>query len=147
MANKRPPVIFNELEKPKGKNAILRSPAEIAADNELIDEGFETVQDFKNSINQENKISGNQENAARKAEQEKAAIRASYPKATYRLSPEAVEAIEDIKRIIRRKYKGKILLEEVVEEAVLAAYRDLTENGDSSFLVNKFSGNQENKIS
>src|SRR5689334_8923430 len=124
MANKRPPLTFSELDKPKGKGAILRTPEEIAAENELFDVDADT-QEIQESSSEDFNISGNQELWKNKKELDKAALRASYPKGTYRLSPEALEAIEDIKRLIRRQYKGKILLEEVVEEAVIAAYHDL----------------------
>jgi hypothetical protein len=66
--------------------------------------------------------------------------RAQFPKATYRMSPEALEAIDDAKRILRRQYQIKASLEEIAEEAILAAYRDLTENQHASMLVRKLAG-------
>jgi hypothetical protein len=65
--------------------------------------------------------------------------RSKYPKATYRLSPEAVEAIDEAKRLLRRRHQIKASLEEIAEEAILAAYRDLLENQHASFLVSKLS--------
>jgi hypothetical protein len=65
--------------------------------------------------------------------------RTHYSKATYRLSPEAIEAIDEAKRILRRHHQIKASLEEIAEEAILTAYRDLLENQHASFLVNKLS--------
>jgi hypothetical protein len=71
--------------------------------------------------------------------------RTHYPKATYRLSPEAIEAIDEAKRILRRHHQVKASLEEIAEEAILAAYRDLLENQHASFLVNKLSRKPANQ--
>ena len=71
--------------------------------------------------------------------------RTGYPKATYRLSPEALEAIDETKRMLRRRYKIKASLEEIAEEAILAACHDLLENQQASMLVLKFSGKQEDQ--
>ena len=71
--------------------------------------------------------------------------RSKYPKATYRLSPEAVEAIDEAKRLLRRRHQIKASLEEIAEEAILAAYRDLLENQHASFLVNKLTRKPANK--
>lgn len=66
------------------------------------------------------------------------AIRSSdaYTKVTYRLSNEAVQATEDMKALLKRRYGFKrVNLEEIVEEALLAAQRDLEEQQAQSFLV------------
>ena len=66
------------------------------------------------------------------------AIRSSdaYTKVTYRLSNEAVQAAEDMKALLKRRYGFKrVNLEEVVEEALLAAQRDLQEHQEQGFLV------------
>lgn len=60
----------------------------------------------------------------------------AYTKVTYRLSNEAVQAAEDMKALLKRRYGFKrVNLEEVVEEAILAARRDLEEQQEQGFLV------------
>ncbi len=60
----------------------------------------------------------------------------AYTKVTYRLSNEAVQATEDMKALLKRRYGFKrINLEEIVEEALLAAQRDLEEHQEQGFLV------------
>jgi hypothetical protein len=71
------------------------------------------------------------------------AKRAFFTKATYRLCDEALAAVDDAKNILKRQYKVKVNLEEIVETAVLEIFRDLTENKDNSILVTKYSGNPE----
>ncbi len=66
------------------------------------------------------------------------ALRSSdaYTKVTYRLSNEAVQATEDMKALLKRRYGFKrVNLEEIVEEALLAAQRDLEEHQEQGFLV------------
>jgi hypothetical protein len=66
------------------------------------------------------------------------ALRSSdaYTKVTYRLSNEAVQAAEDMKALLKRRYGFKrVNLEEIVEEALLAAQRDLEEHQEQGFLV------------
>ena len=58
-----------------------------------------------------------------------------YTKATYRVRNEATDAVEDMRLLLKRTYGIKALREEIVEEAILAAQRDLLENGETSFLV------------
>ena len=68
------------------------------------------------------------------------AVRSSpaYTKVTYRLKNEAVEATEDMKAQLKRRYGFKrINLEEIVEEVILAALRDLEEQQAQSFLVQR----------
>ena len=72
--------------------------------------------------------------------------RTAYPKATYRISPEAVEALEDAKRTLRRTYKLKATLEEIAETALIAIYADLMDNKDSSILVNQFAGDPARQV-
>ncbi len=60
----------------------------------------------------------------------------AYTKVTYRLSNDAVQATEDMKTLMKRRYGFKrVNLEEIVEEAILAAQRDLEEHQAQSFLV------------
>ncbi len=61
-----------------------------------------------------------------------------YTKATYRVRNEATDAIEDMRLLLKRQYGIKALREEIVEEAILAAQRDLLENREASFLVSHF---------
>jgi protein tyrosine/serine phosphatase len=104
----------------------------------------------------ENKITGNQETTqkipqpqnpeiqnSRKPEPQKFVKREFFTKATYRLCDEALDAIEDAKKILKRQYKIKVNLEEIAEEAILAAYKDLLNKQEKSILVTTFSGKQE----
>jgi len=130
---KRRPVSFPELDAPKGKGAILRSAEEVDAEQQLL-ESQETSE-------QENNDSGNQASLYTSIpESQQTGNRTGYTKATYRLSSQALEAIDDAKRILRRRYQSKVTLEEIAEEAILAAYRDLLEDQQASMLANKFSG-------
>ena len=62
-------------------------------------------------------------------------------KVTYRFPPEAVEAVEDIRRILRRQHGvRKVNREDIAQAAVMEALRDLEERGDSSFIVREFLG-------
>lgn len=130
---KRRPVSFPELDTPKGKGAILRSAEEVDAEQQLL-ESQETWE-------QENKLSGSQESLYTNIPgSQQSGNRTDYAKATYRLSSEALEAIDDAKRVLRRRYQVKVTLEEIAEEAILAVYQDLLDNQQSSILVNKFTG-------
>jgi vacuolar-type H+-ATPase subunit I/STV1 len=132
---KRRPVSFPELDAPRGKGAILRSTEEVEAEQQLLEN--------QEAGHQANKLSVDPElQNARNPESQQSGSRAEYTKATYRLSPEALEAIDDAKRILRRRYQAKVSLEEIAEEAILAAYRDLLDNQQSSMLANKFSGSK-----
>ncbi len=131
MPNKRRPISFPELE-PKGKGAILRSAEEVAAEQEILE-------------SQQAGIPENQQSSV--AEGQSAGNRAGYPKATYRLSPQALEAIDEAKRILRRQHNTRVSLEEIAEEAILAAYNDLLENQENSMLASKFTGKLANKHS
>ena len=122
MPSKRRPISFPELE-PKGRGAILRSAEEVAAEKQLLESQEAGMPDSQHAVVPESQHAGN---------------RASYPKATYRLSPEALEAIDEAKRILRRRHNIKVSLEEIAEEAILAAYNDLQENQQASMLANKF---------
>ncbi len=69
--------------------------------------------------------------------------RSSFQKVTYHLSPEAIDAIEDAKRILRREYDSKTTLEEIAEIAILEAYNDLIKNQQTSKLVNQITSKPE----
>jgi hypothetical protein len=117
MANKRQPLTFPELEG-RGRRAILRSADEVQAEQETLTSTPEREPEIQNAS-----IPDFQN-----------ASRTQYVKATYRLHPEAIDAIEDAKRILRRQYNLRVSLEEIAEQAVLAAYRDLLENQQTSNL-------------
>ncbi|MDQ5853615.1 MAG: hypothetical protein M3380_16400 [Chloroflexota bacterium] len=135
---KRRPVSFPELDAPKGKGAILRSAEEVDAEQQMLER--------QEAWEQENNLSGSQEGLyASIPESQQSGNRTDYTKATYRLSPEALEAIDDAKRVLRRRYQVKVTLEEIAEEAILAVYQDLLDNQQSSMLVNKFSGKKGNR--
>ena len=58
---------------------------------------------------------------------------------TYRFSPEAVEAVEDIRRILRRAHgMRKVNREQITEAAVLEALRELERSGADSPLAKRF---------
>jgi hypothetical protein len=62
-------------------------------------------------------------------------------KVTYRFRSDAVEAVEDIRRILRRNYGvRKVNREDIAQAAVLDALRDLEERGPASFLAREFTG-------
>ena len=151
MANKRRPLTFSELDElqPKGRGAILRTPEELEAEKHLLENEKAGKPELQETVKQEIQLDGIQEiQKTRKpasqipsnTESSPVRNRANYPKVTYRLSFEAIDAIEDMKRILRRQYGVKVNLEEIAEEAILAAHRDLLEKQKSSNLVKKFSG-------
>ncbi len=108
--SKRPSFAFPELEG-RGRHAILRPAPEVAAELATLE---------------------------RQAQAEAAAVKERI-KVTYRFTPEAVEAVEDIRRILRRRYGvHKVNREEVAQEAVLEAFRQLEESGADSFLAKRF---------
>lgn len=161
MPGKRKPLSFPELDNltPKGKGAILRSSEEVEAERAAM--AAQEEMEVEEIELPENKISRKQESinsgkAAIKASDPSPipreislspTQRATYKKSTYRLRPEALEALEDIKRHLRRRYDIKLNLEVIVEEAVFIAYRDLLEKEAASVLVEKISGNQDFKKS
>ena len=106
--SKRPSFAFPELEG-RGRHAILRPAPEVAAELATLER------------------------------QAQAAAVKERIKVTYRFTPEAVEAVEDIRRILRRRYGvHKVNREEVAQEAVLEAFRQLEESGADSFLAKRF---------
>jgi hypothetical protein len=119
MASKRTGLTLPEQER-KGRQAILRSANEVAAEEEALATGQEPVG---------------------------VAHRSKYPKVTYRICPEAYEAIHDTKRALRQSYGIRATLEEVAEAALIAIYADLEENQESSILVSQYSGKPEHQSS
>ena len=60
-------------------------------------------------------------------------------KVTYRFRADAVEAVEDIRRILRREYGvRKVNREDIAQAAVLEALKQLEGQGDACFLVREF---------
>ncbi len=60
-------------------------------------------------------------------------------KVTYRFRADAVEAVEDIRRILRREYGvRKVNREDIAQAAVLEALKQLESEGDGCFLVREF---------
>jgi hypothetical protein len=150
MASKRKPLTFAELDnlepQPKGRGAILRSAEEVEAEQrQLAESEVEELSfdDPKDSAKVELQISTIPQtrnsanpplsNAAKVEKQ--AAIRTTYAKASYRMHPDAFDAISDAKRLLRRQFNLPVSLEEIAEKAILVAYNDLLENGESSGLV------------
>ena len=154
MANKRRPLTFSELDalQPKGRGAILRSPEELEAEQHLLENQEAGEPELQEAVIQEIQNDGIQENQKTRkptrqipsnTDTQLTRNRANFPKVTYRLSVEAIDAIEDMKRMLRRQYGVKVNLEEIAEEAILAAHRDLMERQKTSNLVKKFSGKPE----
>ena len=60
-------------------------------------------------------------------------------KVTYRFQADAVEAVEDMRRILRREYGvRKVNREDIAQAAVLEALKLLESQGDGCFLVREF---------
>ncbi|MCH7481711.1 MAG: hypothetical protein IIC95_01625 [Chloroflexi bacterium] len=60
-------------------------------------------------------------------------------KVTYRFRADAVEAVEDIRRILRREYGvRKVNREDIAQAAVLEALKQLEAQGATCFLVQEF---------
>ncbi len=60
-------------------------------------------------------------------------------KVTYRFLPEAVEAVEDIRQILRRQYGlRKVNREDIAQAAVMEALRALEQDGATSFVAREF---------
>jgi hypothetical protein len=60
-------------------------------------------------------------------------------KVTYRFRTDAVEAVEDIRRILRRQFGvRKVNREDIAQVAVLQALKSLEADGARSYLVQEF---------
>jgi hypothetical protein len=150
MASKRPPMSMPELEA-RGRHAILRSAEEVQAEEALLQQQPESQNSGKpESQHPRNTESPNAGNTARRtprkpADQENRIPDDQQPgaengqtrvKVTYRLSPEAFDAIYEAKQLLRRR-RIKASLEEIAEEAIMAAYQDLLDNPGHSMLERK----------
>lgn len=126
MAKRRDPLRFGELEA-KGRGSILRSRAEILAEQEQAGDP-------------EVRQSGS---PAIRIGADEGVDRGAFMKATYRICPEAVEAIDELKRRLRRQLGRRVTYEEIAEAALVGALDDLTKNRESSFLARWMSGDPE----
>jgi hypothetical protein len=70
---------------------------------------------------------------------------ADSEKVTYRLSLEALDAVEDAKRLLRSRYRIKATRGQIAEAALIAAYADLVTKGEGSSLVKRLTTNTENQ--
>ena len=151
MAHKRQPVSFPEFEA-RGRRAILRTPEEVQAETVLLEnqqagmpaDGQADQPEPPPQYQNEPMLLATHPDASI-PERQIASIPAVLIKATYRLSAEAIEAIEDAKRILRRQYNLRVNLETIAEQAILAAYNDLLENQQASTLVTKLTGTERRK--
>ena len=109
---KRPAFSFPELEK-RGRRTILRSAEEVQAEIEALEHQGAELEAPKERI-----------------------------KVTYRFSPAAVEAVEDIRRLLRRRHGiRKATREDIAQVAVLEALRTLEDAGADSFVARHFGSN------
>ena len=136
---KRPAVSFPELEA-RGRRAILRTPEEVHAEEELLESQHSNVPESQKASISE------RQNAGTPALLQDG-NRALYRKATYRLSSDALDAIDEAKRLLWRQYRLRVSREEIAEGAILAAYHDLLENQNASTLVHQLSSKPENQTS
>jgi hypothetical protein len=110
---RRPAFAFPELEG-RGRRAILRSADEVSAELTALAERDEAPDEPDESSKERIKV-------------------------TYRFKADAVEAVEDIRRILRRELGvRKVNREDIAQAAVLEALRDLEANGAQSFLAQRF---------
>ena len=110
----------NAGPEPKGRREILRSRDEIAADEEIL----------------ESQASGDPASQLRDTKPD----RTQFQKVTYRISPDAADAIYEARRALRREHGIKASLEEIAEAAILTAFQDLVEKEQESNLVYRLSG-------
>jgi hypothetical protein len=73
------------------------------------------------------------------AEIQRAALRKTYDKTSYRLCPEAFDAISAAKQLLKRKFGLRASFEDIAEIALIVAQEDLEQNGDQSELVKRLS--------
>jgi hypothetical protein len=73
------------------------------------------------------------------AENQRALQRKSYDKTSYRLCPEAFDAIENTKRLLKRKFGIKATFEDIAEIALILINEDLEAKGEECELVKRLS--------
>lgn len=137
MAKKRSGLAFPDNADPRGRRAILRSRDEIAADEEALES--------RSSGDPESQNSGSSSSAEEPGSGKP--DRTTYQKVTYRVSPEAVDAVYEAQRMLRRTHKIKATLEEIAELALIATYEDLANREEASTLVCRLSGIPESQDS
>jgi|TARA_B100001750_G_C15142331_1_gene415326 hypothetical protein len=109
---KRPNFSFPELDS-RGRGTILRTSEEVAAEVRALEQ--------------------------QEKEEEFAASDRERIKVTYRFSPEAIDAVEDIRRLLRRNHGlRKVNREDIAQSAVIQALQDLEHAGAESFLAKHF---------
>jgi hypothetical protein len=92
------------------------------------------------SANAETQKSANlQKQNSANAETQRAALRKTYDKTSYRLCPEAFDAINAAKQLLKRKFGLRVSFEDIAEIALIVAQEDLEQNGDQSELVKRLS--------
>ena len=113
---KRPIFAFPELDS-RGRRAILRTVEEVSAELEVLEQ--QSTDDTSMDIER--------------------------VKVTYRFRPDAVEAVEDIRRILRRHHGvRKVNREDIAEEAVIEALKQLEEFG-ANWARGGFPGSAEDR--
>jgi hypothetical protein len=70
---------------------------------------------------------------------------ANYPKVTYQLNPNIIDMLDEAKHTLKKKYRLKVSLNSIVEEAIHMVCQDLEDNKETSFLVNLFTRKLEDK--
>ena len=109
MARSKRPVFVFPELESRGRRTILRSTEEVSAELNAL-EAVDEKEDVKERV-----------------------------KVTYRFRADAVEAIEDIRRILRRQYGvRKVNREDIAQVAVLQALKNLEAEGTKSYLVQEF---------
>ena len=109
MARSKRPAFVFPELESRGRRTILRSTEEVTAELDAL-ETVEEEEDVKERV-----------------------------KVTYRFRPDAVEAVEDIRRILRRQYGvRKVNREDIAQVAVLQALKSLEAEGAESYLVQEF---------
>lgn len=150
---KRPTLAFPELEA-RGRRAILRTHEEVQAEEAMLERQDAGTPDVQTASTPESQNAGNpavqtsgtpEDQMSRDPALQKSGGRMSYPKATYRLRPATLDAIEEAKRLLRRTYNLRVSLEDIAEEAILAAHRDLLERRHASTLVSRLARRPESQ--
>ena len=131
MAKKRSSLAFPDKADPKGRRAIIRSRDEIDKDEGVLANLKPGDPEFRNSGKPERHRPD----------------RSAYQKVTYRINPQAADAIYEVRRLLRREHQIKASLEEVAEAALIAIYEDLIEKGKASMIVVQISRNLETQNS
>lgn len=137
MVRKRTPLRFDELE-PRGRGAVIRTREEIEAEDRILASQLSGKPETRSASNPDSRVSGFPAGGS------DVVNRAQYEKVTYRISPDAVEAIDEIKRIMRRHHGVKVTREEIAEVAILHALKECQDNQKDGIVVSWLSGKPEN---